>query len=277
MNPIWCNGHWLDPLDFPATPMDRGSILGLGLFETMLALDGAPVFADRHLARLRAGCDRLGWHSPPADLEDTMAELLVKSDLTSGRARVRLAMTAGSGPVDDISMGTSPLLWMIAMPVNEPPKEIQANFSPWPRNERSPLVGLKCASYAENLVALDHARRQGFEETIFLNTAGHLCEAATANIFLMKNGVLLTPSLDSGCLPGITRAVVLELAVRCRLNSEERSLTPDDLLTADEVFLTSSIRGLESVSRIGDKLYHDISIAKRLRQYWNVEIECCPR
>ncbi|MEO8616889.1 MAG: aminotransferase class IV [Luteolibacter sp.] len=273
MTQIWCNGEWLDPLDFSASLMDRGSILGLGLFETMLAVDGVPVFVERHLARLRSGCERLGWHVMLPDLQEIINELLVKNGLCVGRARVRLAMTAGSGPIDDLSLGTSPLLWMVALAINEPPKEIQVNLAPWRRNEHSPIAGLKCASYAENLVALDHARRLGFEETLFLNTAGHLCEAATANLFIVKNGVLLTPSLESGCLPGITRAVVLELANRCRIDSQECMLTPDDLHSAGEIFLTSSIRGLESVSRVGDQVYYDYSVANRLRQYWKVEIE----
>ncbi|MEO7100359.1 MAG: aminotransferase class IV [Luteolibacter sp.] len=273
MMQLWCNGQWLDPLDFPVSPMDRGAILGLGLFETMLGLDGQPVFADRHLGRLAKSCERLGWPAPPAGLGPIMTELLVKNELTTGRARIRLAMTAGSGPTNDISLGTDPLMWMVAMPVGEPQMNLIANISPWPRNERSPLAGLKCASYAENLIALDYARRQGFEETIFLNTSGHLCEAATANLFLIKDGVLLTPSLDSGCLPGIAREIVLDLAGRCRLTREERPLTLEDLKTADEVFLTSSIRGLANVSHVGEQPYSKGMIVARLREYWNVEIE----
>lgn len=254
--------------------MDRGAILGLGLFETMLGLNGAPVFADRHLARLAKNCERLGWHAPPDDLESVMTELLVRNHLTTGRAKVRLAVTAGSGLVNDLTMGNDPLIWMAAMPVGEPQKDIVVNVSPWSRNERSPLAGLKCTSYAENIFALDHARRSGFDETIFFNTAGYLCEAATANIFLIKNGVLFTPSLDSGCLPGIAREVVLELAGRCRLAREERPLTREDLESADEIFLTSSIRGLVNVSHIGEHSYSRGLITKRLRDYWNVEVDC---
>ena len=273
MTQIWCNGEWLDPLDFPASPIDRGSILGMSLFETMLALDGVPVFAERHLARMRSGCARLGWEINLPNLEGIIRELLVKNELCAGRARVRLTMTAGSGPVDDLSLGTSSLLWLMAVAVIEPPKEIRVNIAPWRRNEHSPLAGLKCASYAENLVALDHAHRLGFQETLFLNTAGQLCEAASANIFIVKNGLLLTPSLESGCLPGITRAVVLELANRCQISSQESMLTADDLHSAGEIFLTSSIRGLESVSSVGDQAYGDFSVATRLRQLWKVEIE----
>lgn len=273
MMQLWCNGQWLDPLDFPAAPMDRGAILGLGLFETMLCLNGVPVFADRHLARLTKSCARLGWHTPPDELEAVMEEILIRNELATGRARIRLTLTAGSGAIDDVGMGKNPMLWMSATPVGEPQKDLIVNISPWPRNERSPLVGLKCACYAENIIALDHARRLGFEETIFLNTAGHLCEAATANLFLIKDGVLLTPSLESGCLPGVSREVVLELAGRCRLVREERQLTLQDLQAADEIFLTSSIRGLVNVSHVGEQPFSRGMIVARLREYWNVEID----
>ena len=88
----------------------------------------------------------------------------------------------------------------------------------------------------------------------------------------MKNGVLLTPSLESGCLPGITRQVVLDLAARRGIAKEERAITPDDLLEADEVFLTSSIRGVESVSRVGEQLFTNNQVVDRLREYWSAEI-----
>jgi len=161
---------------------------------------------------------------------------------------------------------------MIALPVRETRHAIAVNLAPWPRNERSPLAGLKCASYAENLVALDHARRAGFQETLFLNTAGHLCEAATANLFLVKNNVLLTPPLESGCLPGIAREVVLALARRCGMETSTATLFPIELHTADEVFLTSSINGLVRVSQVGDKIYPAGPVTPRLRGMWDAEI-----
>lgn len=250
-------------------------MLGLGLFETMLAVDGVLVVVDRHLARLKSSCQRLGWDIPLPDMAPVMAELLVRNGLVEGRARLRLAVTAGSGPIDNLALGNEPLIWLIALPLVEPPGSVEVNISPWRRNEHSPLAGLKCASYAENLVALDHARRLGFAETLFLNTAGHLCEAATANLFIVKNGALLTPPLDSGCLAGITRGMVLELAPRHRLVCAERALTLEDLLAADEVFLTSSIRGIERVSRVGEQLYREDRVTKMLGQLWKGEIGIC--
>lgn len=271
MTLLWCNGQWLDSQDFPASSMDRGAILGLGLFETLLALDGVPVFADRHLERLRKGCGRLGWDLALADFHETAGELLARNHLTSGRARIRLAVTAGSGPLHDLTPGNDRLVWMAALPAGDVPASLTVNLSPWPRNERSPLAGLKCASYAENLVALDHARRLGFDETVFLNTAGQLCEAATANLFLVKNGALLTPHPDSGCLPGITRGLVLELARRQRISCVERLPGLGDLEAADEVFLTSSTRGPVAVSRFREQEFPPGPLTGILRELWDGE------
>ena len=255
MTHIWCNGQWLEPLDFPSSPTDRGMLQGLGLFETLLALDGAPIFADRHLTRLQQACARLGWPLSLPDFRETAAELLVRNNLTTGRARIRLTVTAGSGSLHDLTPGSDRLIWITAFPASDPSASLTASLSPWPRNERSALAGMKCASYAENLIALDHARRLGFDETIFTNTAGHLCEAATANLFMVLDDTLLTPPLASGCLPGITREVVIELAMESGIPCDERILMPAELQQAEEVFLTSSVRGVVRLSRFENHRY----------------------
>ncbi len=265
MTQIWCNGQWLPATNYPGAAQDRGTFLGLGLFETMLAHDGVLVFANRHLARLHHSCKRLGWTAEIPGLREIAAELLVKNQLTKGRARLRLIVTAGSGPHNDLRPGADRLVWLAAFPAGETPESLTLCLSPWPRNERSPLAGLKTASYAENLVALDHARRLGFDEAVFLNTAGYLCETATANLFLIKNGVLLSPSLDSGCLPGIGREVLLELATSIGIPCEERPLTQQDLITAAEIFISSTIRGPVPVSRFEQKNLVIGAATQRLR------------
>lgn len=269
---LWCNGMWLDALDFTAAPTDRGLMHGLGLFETILAVEGRPVFADRHLARLRESCTRLGWHPMIPDLEAVMAELIEVNKLAHGRARIRLAISGGSGLVHDPALGPDHVLWITAVPAAEPPDFTTANRSPWQRNERSSLSGLKCASYAENLLALQHAARHGFEETLFLNTAGKVCEGATSNVFLVREGTVITPSLESGCLPGITRAVTLELASQLGLSCEQRDVESAELDSADELFLTSSIRGIMGLSRFEDRMLAPGPVTRRLREAWNSAI-----
>jgi branched-chain amino acid aminotransferase len=268
MSQLWCNGQWLDVLDFLTSPTDRGLMHGLGLFETILAVDGRPIFVDLHLARLHAACQRLGWQVDLPDIEEIIAKLIVHNDLATGRARIRFTITGGSGTLQDLTLGADHLVWLTAVPAADVPPSTRVNLSPWPRNERSPLAGLKCASYAENLLALEHAARLGFEETVFLNTAGHLCEAATSNLFLVQNGRITTPSLDSGCLPGITRFVVMDLAARQGIPCKELTLTQADLAAADEIFLTSTIRGIMGVSDFGAKTYPPGPVTTMLRAAW---------
>lgn len=266
MNTLWSNGQWLAADKYPGASQDRGVFLGLGLFETMAAIDGQPVFLSRHLARLRHSAEKLRWTLDLPDFREIAAELLARNSLATGRARLRLIVTAGSGPHNDLAAGPDRLVWLTAFPSTPPPDSTTACLSPWPRNERSPLAGLKTACYAENLVALDHARRLGFDETIFLNTAGHLCESATANLFLVQDGTLLTPSLDSGCLPGIGREVICEIAPAHGIPCQEKPLTAVDLDRADEIFLTSSTRGPFAVVRLGDRTLPAGPITQRLAQ-----------
>jgi branched-subunit amino acid aminotransferase/4-amino-4-deoxychorismate lyase len=278
MTLIWCNGEWLEPHDFRIAPTDRGLMHGLGLFETILAIDAVPVFAERHLARLAGGCERLGWPFIFPDAIAIMAELATRNGFTSGRSRIRLSVTAGSGMMGDLSPGEDRLLLMTVARAAEPPDITTANLSPFIRNERLAIAGLKSASYAENPVALDHARRLGFEETVFHNTLGNLCEAATSNLFLVRNGVLLTPSLASGCLPGITRGVVIGLARQLGISCEETDLPAALIHEADELFLTSSIRGVMGVSRFEERQLPAGEITGKLRLALNAEIhrECAP-
>lgn len=269
MTILWCNGHWLDSLEFPASPTDRGVMHGLGLFETILAVDGRPVFAASHRARLLESCARLGWQPAVPELQPVIEELLRCNEIVTGRARVRLAVTAGSGRVQNLALGTDHVVWLIASPAAEPPATTSANLSPWRRNERSALAGLKSASYAENLLALEHADRLGFEETIFLNNSGQVCEAATANVFVVKDGCVRTPPLASGCLPGITRGVVIELAARLGIPCAESPLAAADLDAADEIFITSSIRGVMGLARFEGRLLPPGQVTGRLRAAWH--------
>lgn len=272
MKEIWCNDLWLPADRYPGAAQDRGAIFGLGLFETIGAVDGKLLFLNRHLTRLRQSCTRLGWHSDLPDIGEITTALLTRNALLTGRARLRVMITAGSGSLNDLSAGLDRLVWIAAFPADAPPLTVTACLAPWPRNERSPLAGLKTACYAENLCALDDARKRGFDESIFLNTTGHLCEAATANLFLVKNGSILTPSLDSGCLPGIGREVICELATNDGISVLETRLSLSDLENADEVFLISATRGPFPIIQLQDKKRQPGSVTARLRQLWTAKI-----
>ena len=118
---------------------------------------------------------------------------------------------------------------------------------PWPRNERGALAGLKTTSYAENALALAYAKERGGGEAIFGNLAGNLCEGTGSNIFVVLRRRLVTPPLSSGCLAGVTRALVLEW-----FGGEEEDLALEDLYRADEAFLTSTTRDVQPIRAVDD-------------------------
>jgi branched-chain amino acid aminotransferase len=124
---------------------------------------------------------------------------------------------------------------------------------PWPRNERSPLAGVKSTSYAENALALAEARRHGADEAVFFNTAGRLCEGSGSNVFVVQEGILVTPPLEDGCLAGVTRSLVLELARDLGLPARESPVTMGTWTNLSEAFLTSTTRDIQPVGRIDDR------------------------
>lgn len=241
---MWCNGSYFEGA-LSISPSDRGLCHGLGLFETLLAVNGRLVAPDLHFARMVRGAERLGWTIQTEEFGAAATALLGRNGLLEGRARVRIACTAGSGGLADLRQGDDRRVWITAVLCPVPPTSLALVTSPFPRNELSPLAGLKCASYAENLIALDHARRAGADEPLFFNTRGHLCETATANVFLVKDGEIFTPSLGSGCLPGTLRERVIG-----RFPVTEEALTAGDVGSADEIFVTSATRGVVPVARI---------------------------
>lgn len=252
MNCIWCNGEFIEgPLE--VSPSDRGLTNGLGIFETLLARDGRPEVLEMHLERMRNGAERLGWSTEGLHttlIAEAIRGLLDRRNLKEGRARIRIALSAGEGSLLDLARGESALLWIVAARAPEAPDSFTMVTAPFPRNEASPLAGLKCASYAENLFALDHARRNGADEALFYNTKGELCEGATSNLFLVKNSEVFTPPLSAGCLPGTMRARVIAKCRELGIQVSEQALFPRDLEEASEVFTTSSTRGVVPVRKI---------------------------
>lgn len=243
---------------------DRALTHGLGVFETLLAANGQLVRPDLHLERLMAGCARLGIPAPDEKAVLTELEPVV-ADLMAPRARARVMRTAGPGGLRNLS-GDSPQTVLSVEALGPMPDSITVATSPWPRNEGSPIAGVKCSSYAENLIALDHARRAGVDELIFPNTRGMLCEAATANVFVVADGRLLTPPVASGCLPGTTRQRVMEWAPPLGIEVVERPIPMDEARQADGLCLTSSTRGVVRVTRWDDRVFPDRRVADLLSE-----------
>ena len=240
MSKVIVNGELYDEVEANISLLNRDMQLGLSVFETMLALDGEIDGFDLHLMRFQDGMDRLGIAMEGfEELDVCVADLLEANDLVGVRAKVR--MTA-----------MNEIFWIEAMEVPEREPVVSVILSQFILNERSPVAGIKCGSYAPNFMALHEAHQSGANEVVFLNSVGEVAEAATANIFIVKDGVLITPRLESGCLPGVTRALVLERAENNGIQVEERAVSLEELLDADEMFLTNTNIGVQAVDRIGE-------------------------
>lgn len=246
---MWLNGRVLEPGGATVSALDHGLTVGDGVFETMNVLGHTPFAFRRHLARLRRSLSFL-------DLDVSMdddgfrdaAALLITALAAAGVApgRLRITVTAGMGPLGSSRSDTPPTIILAATSGAPWPPTEQIVRVPWVRNERSAVAGAKTTSYAENVVALAHAKAQGGGEAVFANTVGALCEGTGSNVFVAMGGRLLTPSLATGCLAGVTRDLVCEV-----IDVEESdTLTLADLDTADEIFLTSSTRDVHPVSHV---------------------------
>jgi branched-chain amino acid aminotransferase len=238
---VWIDGDLADPASASVSAFDHGLTVGDGVFETLRVYRGTPFALRRHLDRLSRSAAGLALPVPErAELERACAEVVAAAGLAE--ARLRLTVTGGPGPLGSPRGGGPPTVVAAVAPLAPVSPAAAVAVAPWPRNERGPLAGLKTTSYAENVVLLAWARERGAEEAIVADTTGRLCEGTGANVFVVHDGRLRTPTLASGCLAGVTRDLVLE-----HTDAEEADLPLEALATADEAFLTSSTREVQPI------------------------------
>lgn len=249
MAPVWLNGTLVDAADAMVPALDHGLTVGDGAFETLRTERGTPFAVTRHLRRLRRSLEGLGLRldRPDDELRGALVEVASHVD---GPAKLRLTVTAGPGPLGSGRDDAGLTVYVAGAPLDPWPQTSAAVTVPWRRNEHSPVAGLKTTSYAENVVALAAARRQGADEAILANTAGELCEGTGTNVFVVHDGTIRTPPLSAGCLAGITRELVLECS---DLGIVEERMPLDVLATADEVFVTSSTRDVQGLHRLDER------------------------
>jgi branched-chain amino acid aminotransferase len=251
--PVWLNGALLRRNAARVDPLAQGILTGLGVYDAMLWRDGRLVFPERHLRRLAHGATRLGLEMPAAaEIFRAVADLAAAQALTDGRVRITLA-GGPSTSVQPAAEGENIALITLT-PLTAQKASAALTVTPFRRNEHSPLAGIKHTACAESILAQRAVMAAGFDEALFLNTAGEICEGAFSNCFFVRSGRVLTPPLASGCLPGVVREVVLELCACENIPAEECTLTREELPGVQEMFLTSSIRGIQSVERL-DNLF----------------------
>ena len=248
---VWINGELLDDARARVSPSDQGLLTGDGVFETLRVTRAAPFAARRHLDRLDRSAAGLRLPCPPAGvLRAAMLAVIEANDLREGR--LRITVTGGPAPLGTDRAARSPTVIVAGGSLPDWPPATDVATAPWRRNEHGALVGIKSISYAENVLALVHARERGAGEAILANLAGNLCEGTGSNLFLVLNGRLVTPPLSAGCLAGVTRELVLEL-----VDGVETDLPLAALAEAEEAFLTSSTRDVQPIRAVdGQPLAH---------------------
>jgi 4-amino-4-deoxychorismate lyase len=253
------NGTVLEAGEAVISVHDHGFLYGLGLFETMRTYGGEPFLLERHYARLMDGCRELGieWRMEPGELRAWIRQCMAANALTE--AYVRLTVSAGVG---ELGLQTTPYGQPNAIVLVKPLPRVdeqlyregrELRLLDTPRNTPESRVRMKSLHYMNNVIAkreLAAAGASAGAEGLMRTREGWLAEGIVSNVFFAKDGVIRTPSLDTGILPGITRAVVLELAGSLGMLTEEGLYTWEDLLDADEAWLTNSVQELVPVTRL---------------------------
>jgi branched-chain amino acid aminotransferase len=255
---VFVNGQIVPGEQARVSVFDHGFLYGEGIYETLRTYGRRPFLIDRHLARLRQSARLMALDVPYSDDELTRHVAGTVAALAGGEeAYIRILITRGEGELSYSVMACkAPTLVIIVKPLAVPPRETFTEGIPIAivgirRNHPDALNPMiKSNNLLNNALAMQEAYRRGAEEALMLNQAGELAECSQSNIFLVRDGAVLTPPLSAGLLPGITREVVLELAAELGLPGGEARLTPDDAAAADEAFITGTTREITPVATI---------------------------
>jgi branched-chain amino acid aminotransferase len=246
---VWVDGALSEEGEARISPFDHGLLTGDGVFETLRVYGGRPFAWTRHLERLSRSAAGMDLALPPGEVLRGAAEAVLQANGLS-EARMRITVTGGPAPLGSDRGAAVPTIIVAGSALAPWAESVAVATVPWPRNERGALTGLKTISYGENVRALALAAELGAGEAIFANTRGELCEGTGTNVFVVAGGRLRTPPASAGCLLGVTRALVLELAADLGLDAGEQDLPFSAVATADEAFITSSTREIQAISAV---------------------------
>jgi branched-chain amino acid aminotransferase len=246
------NDELRDAADRIVSPGQVGLVNGWGIFSTLRVQDGVLFAWERHWARMQKDAARMRVPFPgeASWLEERLHRLIDKNQALNSTLRVLIVRNRGGmweGPAaaerafDTIAF---------TAPLNDWGQAVKLGIVPHGRHAASEFAGTKYISWSENLTRYERAHEQGFDEVVLLNERGEVAECTSANIFIAKGDQVWTPPLSSGCLPGVTRALLLEEIRVPGLSVSEKVLIKDDLESADEVFVTSTTRDLMPVASV---------------------------
>jgi branched-chain amino acid aminotransferase len=251
------NGRVCTPEEARISVYDRGFLYGDSIFETVRTYSGKPFALGDHLARLARSAERL-FIELPASLETIAAE--VEQGIAQAQnpeSFVRIMITRGSGALGlDPALAHDPNRVILVEPFEPPPSAAYQEgtgaitFRTVRATDATPAAGAKVANYLTSVLAIREARKQGASEAFIIDGRGRVLEGTTSNVFLVKSGTLVTAPEESGILSGITRAYLLKAAEQLGVKIEIRDIHEEELLEADELFISSTLREVLPVVRL---------------------------
>lgn len=249
---------------FPAN--SSAALYGKGVFTTLAVSNSKPFMWSRHWQRLLQNAATVGIDTSNV-LENVVAasltELIEKNSAFEARARITIFDTAES-LIWNASKKSDTSVFIQTADLRSVPESLLLTISPFSVNSASILVRVKSCNYLENILAFENAKAKGFDEAVRLNEKGNVASACLSNIFWVKRGKLLTPDLDSGCLPGTTRELVIGLAREDGIEVLETAAPLPELMDSDEVFLTSAGLSVAFVGNIEGKSF-DLQYSANLK------------
>jgi len=228
-----------------------GFLNGWGVFSTLRVQEGVPFAFERHWERMQRDAARM--HVPfPSDRDSVRARLLRLVEANSAwNATLRVAVVRNRGGLfEGPDLARDFELIAFTADINNWGTSVRLTVKPHGRHAQNEFAGTKVLSWAQNLTWYEEAHQRGFDEMILLNERGEVCECTSANLFIARGNEVFTPPLNSGCLPGVTRALLLEEIRVPGISAAEKTLLPKDLEDADQVFITSTTRDFLPVSHI---------------------------
>lgn len=251
---FWLNGEFKEAAH-AINIADRGFLLGDGVFETILVVDGVAAFLSQHINRLKGALSALSMDAPIDESMGTIIyQLARRNDLAAGCAAVRLTVTRGAGkrgllfPEGDAGPTILLTIQPYAPPPDQPPAKII--IGDYRRNEVSISSRYKTANYLDNMLARNDAAAKGCDEAIMLNSVGRLACASAANLFVLADEEILTPAVSEGALPGVVRGLLL--AGVDRAPPVREGVIEQSALLQNELFLTNSLMGIRAAVLDGE-------------------------
>ncbi|MBV8811941.1 MAG: aminotransferase class IV [Acidobacteriaceae bacterium] len=258
-----------DTRDSLLSPGQVGFMNGWGVFSTLRVCNGVLFAFDRHYQRMvrDARLLRVPFDLSPEELEQRLLSLVQANNAFNSTLRVAVVRNKG-GLFEAPQLRRDSELIAFTADLTDWGEGVNLAYQPFGRFSASPFAGMKVTSWAENLTWYEEAHERGFDEMILLNESGEVSECTSANIFIVREDLVLTPPLaTSGCLPGVTRALLLEEICVPDLAIAERDITPSDLEEADQVFIASTTRDLLPVLSVErTPLNQDPAVMRVLRK-----------